>query len=486
MSSSPLAWLRQQLTVVEMALAGALLLLCSLAGLLGVGLLYTGLAPSPPPAAEMAAQPPPTATLVPPTPTPQPSPSPTATTAPPAPTDPTPPPTRVIKANQINESKIGEVITFVEQWRGLTLPDGVPTDFLTRDELQEQWRQRSFDQSVIDTLRKQQAFYIATGLIDPEVDLVEIAVDNQARAVLGYYNPDEQKMYIIAESVNMFAREEMTFAHEYTHALQDYHFDLNRLTADHLSNDAALAARALAEGDAQLVEALFTRQNINQDELAYDGYRYIFETAAELEGVSPALGALAYFPYSGGEYFVRYLFVQGNQSWELVNRAYRNPPVSSAQIIHPEKYLAGEQPAAVSLPDLSAALGQGWREVDRDVLGEMGLLVWLLDGLPPSRAQNGAAGWAGDGYTLWVDDNDRRLLALQTVWESTPEAEEFFGTFVTYTVLPGRNQSLREETATYIWSSDLGLILLERQENRVLIIIAPDQPTLEAARGQFQ
>jgi hypothetical protein len=293
----------------------------------------------------------------------------------------------------------------------LALPEKLPLNFLTRRQLREQWQRGSVEREVLEVVEKQQQFYAAMGLIEPEVDLVQAALDTQNSLVLGYYDHEERMMYVIADSVNMFAQEEMTFAHEYVHALQDYHFGIGALLDRNVSADAQLAARALPEGDARLLEDLFTSENITQDQLHYTVYRYLFQEHLELEGVSPALGIFTYFPYTAGEFFVIYLYLSGGFSWDSVNQAYQNPPVSTEQVMHPEKYLAGEMPVDILLPDMGPALGGSWREIDRNVLGEARFLVWLIDQVEADQVITNAAGWGGDSYTLWLDNDGQRLLA---------------------------------------------------------------------------
>lgn len=398
---------------------------------------------------------------------------------------PLPTATYVVAPALINKDKIAEIIKFVEKQRQLSLPTEIPLKFLTRRQLQEQWRDSSFDVATLEAVQTQQEFYRILGLIEPDVDLVEAAFDSQTDILLGYYTPKEKAMVIIAESVNMFAEEEMTFAHEYVHALQDYHFDLNNIITEDRSGDALLAARSLPEGDARLVEELFTRENIGQDELDYNIYRYLFQEHPPLKGVSPALGIFTYFPYTAGEYFVIYLFIQGNYSWDLVNQAYYTLPVSSEQVMHPEKYLAGEVPIPITLPDLAPALGSSWREIDRDVWGEAGFLVWLIDEVDDQTAINGAAGWDGDTYTLWVDQTDRRLLTESSLWASNAEATEFSEAFKVYMNLRGRQAYPAAGEGLTIWEYEEGVTLLSRVERRVLLIIAPDRATLDSVRSQF-
>jgi hypothetical protein len=429
---------------------------------------------------------PPAALVSTPTPTPTATRRPTAVLPPAQDTPaPTPVPTYAVSPEQINERKIREITEFVEQWRELSLPSPLPLEFLTRTQLRDEWAADSYERETIEAIQTQQAFYRAMGLIEPDIDLLAVALEAQSAGIMGYYTPDEKIMVIIAESVNMFAEEEMTFAHEYTHALQDYHFDLSSFFDSETSADAQLAARSLPEGDARLVQDLFTMENISSDQLDYTVYRYLFQENFQQEGVSPALGIFTYFPYSAGEYFAIYLFIEGNYSWDKVNAAYRHPPLSTEQVMHPEKYLADEQPVLIHLPDLMPVLGTDWRELDRNVLGEAGFLVWLIDQTDDQIAIDGAAGWGGDAYSLWVDGENRPLLVELSQWDSQAEAVEFTHAFTQYMTTRTGDQPATADDSTAVWSTAAGPTLLSRIDNRALIIVAPDTNTLAEVHRQF-
>jgi len=389
--------------------------------------------------------------------------------------EPTPTATYAVAPEFINKDKIAEISRYVEQVRQLSLSEQLPTKFLTRAQFVEEWKSNSVDRALIEAAETQFQLYVALGLIDPEIALAEITEDHQTRSLMGYYTPDDKTMYIIADSVNMFAQEEMTFAHEYVHALQDQYFDLGRILAMDGSADALLAARSLPEGDARFVENLFTMQNVTRDQLQYGAYRYMLNQPPALEGVSPALGIFTFFPYTAGEYFVIYLFIEGGFSWDKVNEAYKNPPISSEQVIHPEKYLAGEQPVNVTLPDLSPALDEGWRELGQNVLGEVGLWVWLIDQVEePEMVIDAAAGWDGDRYSLWMNDTGQHLFVQVSVWESTAEANEFFE--IATSTLHGRhsNATTKAEDGLQTWEYEDGITQLRwRGNNQVTLIIAP-------------
>ena len=394
--------------------------------------------------------------------------------------------TYVVSAEFTNKDKIKDILGFVEEWRELSVPQEIPIVFLTRDQFSSQWQDEAFDVEILEAVKKQQEFYIVMGLLEPDVDLVQAAYDSRTDIILGYYTPDEKIMYVIAESVNMFAQEEMTFAHEYVHALQDAHFDLSTIYNHNRSGDALLAARSLPEGDARLVEDLFAMQNITSDQLEYTVYRYLFEDHPELEGVSPALGVFTYFPYTAGEYFAIYLFIEGGFTWDLVNKAYSNPPVSSEQVMHPEKYLAGDMPIDIPMPDLTHILGSDWYELDRDVLGEAGFLVWLYDQIEDERIVTSVDGWGGDSYSLWVDDNGKRVLVEASVWETETDATEFSVAFNQYMDLrEGELRTHYAEEGAIFWEHDEDITLLIRSGNKVLIVIAPNKDILNDIRNQF-
>ena len=117
-----------------------------------------------------------------------------------------------------------------------------------------------------------------------------------------------------------------------------------------------------------------------------------------------ALDRYAAFPYREGTQFVLYLWWKGG--WEQVNKAYADPPKTTEQILHPERYLAHDEPLGLKLPDLSDKLGDGWKQVDDSVFGEFDVYNYLRtktddDAGPPRKA---ADGWAGGRMAVYADE----------------------------------------------------------------------------------
>ena len=133
------------------------------------------------------------------------------------------------------------------------------------------------------------------------------------------------------------------------------------------------------------------------------------------------------FPYTAGLSFVQSL--QASGGWDAVNGAFREPPASTEQVLHPEKYASHEAPVDVTLPaDLPTKLGQGWSKGLEDTLGEFQLKVWLdqvAAGSGGPSADAAAAGWGGDRVMLLDGPNGARAIALKTAWDTPADASEF-------------------------------------------------------------
>jgi hypothetical protein len=149
--------------------------------------------------------------------------------------------------------------------------------------------------------------------------------------------------------------------------------------------------------------------------------------------------------------------------------------------------MAHDAPRAVTLPDLRQPLGEGWREVDRNTLGEIGLLAWLMDHLDQATAAEGAAGWGGDTYTLWMDEQGHQVLAVKSVWDAPGEATQFYQTFGDYVTRRslGVPRLTLDEAGRRLWEYDGRAIFLARAGDGVLIVLAPDRATLDRVRSAF-
>ncbi len=234
-------------------------------------------------------------------------------------------------------------------------------------------------------LRRQGRLLAWVGMLPPATDLRAVLLAFSASVAGGFYAPLEGRVFRV-EVPGGFdppaASEEAVLLHELCHALQDQNGILLRLSLalrDH--DDAAFALAALLEGEALFAE-LLDRELRTGEPPPGPG-----ELAGEFD-----LRALAAEHPEVPRYFREGLALRYLAGYRLVFEArvvrglgrewlWSRPPLSSAQVLHPERLLdGGEAGRALDLTLPDGFVPSGCRELARNRLGELGLRIWLEEG----------------------------------------------------------------------------------------------------------
>jgi hypothetical protein len=363
--------------------------------------------------------------------------------------------------------------------RGLQPRSQVPLRFLDQPALQRYFVDR-FNQDYLPSERESdQKLLVTLGLVSQSESVTQILLDVLTEQVIGVYNQDDKAMYLVTNDTGQFgAEEKTTFAHEFTHALQDQYFDLTTLAPKHPDNDdRALAIQALTEGDAVLIQRLWAQEKLSQDELTQLGQS---GSSSKLISAPSFLRDQLLFPYSDGFNFVRQMYQSGG-GYAGVDDVFRNPPDSTAQILHPEKYRGHTRPTEVSLPDLSqGSLGDGWREINSNVLGELDIRLMLSQLTDSAHGVRGSGGWAGDRWEL-LEKDGHQALVVSTVWDTPNDASNFFQTWAM--AMKNRFPMATEEESSatrQALTSPTTATDLRRNGANVLAVISFDRPTADA------
>lgn len=264
------------------------------------------------------------------------------------------------------------------------------------------------------------------GYIPPGTDLVQIYIEVLTEQVLGFYALDRKVLFLISEQESLTASDELTLAHEVTHALQDQHYDLKGMfDRAGNENDLVMAIQALAEGDAVLTSLLYGREFMTTAQLLEAFQSDMAVGSSVLDSAPLVVRRELLFPYTSGIDFLAEWYTQGR--WEAVDRVWRNPPQSTEQILHPEKYQAGDAPIPVTAPDLAPVLGPEWRQLEENTNGELDWNILIEQYVDAATANEAAAGWGGDRFRLLRRDSDGALVfAARTAWDTELDAQQFY------------------------------------------------------------
>jgi hypothetical protein len=386
----------------------------------------------------------------------------------------------------VSEGAYDEVELRVADLRELDSLREVERVTFTRYRLEEYLTEAYQREEYVAEMKATEKLYRVLGLIDEDYDLVENEIEALREYAAGLYDSEKEEIYLILDRYTSDLWLEVTFSHEFTHALQDQHFDLDALHDQSPTMDSRLALQALIEGDATLVMVEYAFEYLF--EMSFDRSE-LLEAIQEVEQgeydeAPTVVRETAWFPYDQGLVFVAALAERGG--WERVNQAFRSPPQSTEQVMHPDKYLSGEVGHAPDVGNLSEALGPAWAELIRDVLGELYVRVYLERELGSEEALMAAEGWEGDrGVFLVNEDEGRYAWVHRLSWDSVDNADEFCSLYVTFMTRAGSGCTTHSDEQHRWWEDEDQITYLGQSGQETLLVLASDWETVDLVVGAF-
>jgi hypothetical protein len=292
-----------------------------------------------------------------------------------------------------------------------------------------------------DEIERARVIYGALGLLDTEEDLRSMFAGVLGEQVIGYYDPETGRLVIREEVMSGLTgslgseqtqEARLVLVHELVHALQDQRLGLGESYQKERTSDADNAFRSVVEGDATLamLAHAFRQQGIplsaataRIEQMGNNLDLNALVRGEKLDDAPAILRVTLIAPYLRGLQFIA--AVQGRGGWPAVNNAHRRPPISSEQVLHPDKYFAREPGEAIAVQDNSELLAAGFTRVAEDTLGELELAVYLGQQSPSGTAYEAAEGWAGDHLVIYRRGEDAAVV-WWTTWDNDRDADEAF------------------------------------------------------------
>ncbi len=325
---------------------------------------------------------------------------------------------------------IQETASDVSERRDLPLITPIVAVSFTEDELRERVRISLNDDYPAQDIRGDTATLVVMGFAAPDLDLRQTYLDIFAEQIGGFYDPEDQQLVLVQREGGDPNIEHIVVEHELVHALQDQSFGLAALEDFGFDDtDVETALRSLIEGDASFFNVMTMAgdfiSDVSEFPLGNGGALSPAEPESAMASAPDLVARSIIFPYIQGAAFVQAL--HASDGYRAVNTAYRSrPPLSTEQILHPERYLsvAPDWPTALTLPSLEGLLPAGNEMVDEDTLGELGVLSWL-EGVGGQDVVGTPLGWGGDRYATYVLPDGSVLFTWLTTWDTPDDAQRF-------------------------------------------------------------
>lgn len=393
------------------------------------------------------------------------------------------------QAPQGGTTLLARIATAVEKLRGLTFSKEVKPELLTDEQLAARVEEEFRKDSPRAEVDQDDAVLTALGLLGPRDDLFGILLGVQREQVAGFYDT-KKKVLVVGggDTKNPTPLDQVLLAHEYVHALTDQRFDLERFDrlVDANKDDEAFAYLALVEGDATVMMFRYAQEYLTPSQQADVDREAASGSTDKLLAAPAIIRQSLLFPYQRGQEFVASLLSSGGVP--ALDKAYRDPPTSTEQILHVSKYLSRrDEPTAVDMPDLAPAMGSGWKELEGGGIGEFDLQMLIDQYLSSGEARDAAAGWDGGRYVA-AESSKGTVVASETVWDSVSEARQAASALERW--LPARygnkGADVRIQGATGRgWESSEGAGAVTRNGTRILLVVGPDRASVDRARGAF-
>jgi hypothetical protein len=390
----------------------------------------------------------------------------------------------VDRSNGLNDSELDAVVARgmarVEHVRELEFEQTVPVEVVSREEFASNSGNRTY--STADVLH-QNTKWEAMLMIGEDTNALAVQQQNRASSVGGYYSPSEERIVIVSENTTSPKMDEVTLAQELFHALQDQQFNLSRY--DYSTQESHNANDGIVEGDGNYVDYLYEQEC----EDGSWGECLMPQASGGGGGADLHIGlyVVTFQPYSDGPNFVKQ--IHEASGWDAVNAVYENPPASTEQTIHPEKY-ESDAPTDVEFTDTSNdewnVLDMGDGSVDYATYGEAGFASMFWYASYAASAEAGAAtnvavpyrdffntnangetdptdpynynfspsaGWDGDKLYPYVNASsaatNETAFVWKTVWDSEADADEFATAYVDLLEHHGA-ESVDDRANTYV------------------------------------
>lgn len=325
--------------------------------------------------------------------------------------------------------QIDAIVKSISEITGLPEKHAVPYGRMSKHQLRQFLNKRIKKSLKPEEIYADELALKMFGFVPQDFDLRKSTIDLLTEQAAAFYDYDEKKLFLMEESSGI--GDSVTLAHELTHALADQHFHLNNFMDDTpASDDENLAHSAVVEGEATWVMIAYNLKQSGQTPVPTpEMIRAMSDSGQSSMTDFPVLRqAPLYiqqsllFPYSYGATFFDAVYRKlGKKAFAEV---FMNPPVDSAQIIHPERYFAHEKPVRPDLPALPSKAGE---VITDGSVGEFDHQMLIREYAGEDEANSLAPHLRGGQFKIVTAGEEHKpVLEYSSEWDSPESAIRFY------------------------------------------------------------
>jgi hypothetical protein len=330
-------------------------------------------------------------------------------------------------------NEIDSLLKELEDITGFQTHHRVPAQIISRDKVKDFLEKRMKESVSPEEVRVESLTLKKFGLVPQDFDLAQNTVDLLTEQAAAFYDFHRKKLYITDWTPS--ANREPALVHELAHALADQNVHLEKFIREgRKSDDGSLARLAVMEGQASWLMAEYLARKSGQTLSSSPGMLDMMARSIEsgagqfplFESEPLYIQRTLVFPYTKGMLFQNAVFEKMGQRG--FSEVFRRPPVSSAQVLHPERYFSGVEPARPALPELDGA--HGYKRIAEGSFGELDHAVLLEQSSGPDQSKELATHCRGGAYALLEHHSPERVVLLYAAeWDDAAAALRYFAMY---------------------------------------------------------
>jgi hypothetical protein len=413
---------------------------------------------------------------------------------------------------------VDEILGFASKDTLFPIKHEVKRRLVSRDEVESYVVKHTSEDEDARRLRRSELVLKKFGLLPRDFDLGTFLVALLKEQVAGYYDPKTRTVNLL-DWVNA-EQQKPVLAHELTHALQDQSFNLEKymkpidsdlvrkkeITAQDIENDEVSTTRqAVVEGQAMAVlvdymlepMGLSLKDSPQMVQSLKDGMLAGTADSVQFHNAPIYMKEALTFPYRYGIDFIANLLVKGGKEKAFAD-LFKNPPLTTRQIMEPQTYLTGEHLPPMTVPDLRQ-LFKNYDRFDVGAVGEFDVAILVDQYAGPEISNKMYPHWRG-GYYCAVrpkgDANGALGLLYASRWSNPEKAANFAAIYASalgkrYTHLrdtpengKDNEPAIKTEAPDHlngkrVWLTEDGAVVIEAKGDTVLVTESLDQPTTD-------
>jgi len=415
---------------------------------------------------------------------------------------------------------VDDILKFASKETGLPIKQAVKRRLTSRDEVADFVQKNMAKDKDAERFRRSELVLKKFGLLPRDFNMQKFLVALLREQVAGYYDPKTKYVNLL----NWIdpAQQRPVLAHELTHALQDQSFNLRKWmasedpadrkspTAAEIQNDEIGTVRqAVVEGQATAVLVDYMLAPTGQSILASPqivealkaGMLVGTADSVQMHNAPNFIREALTFPYRYGLDFEVALLTKVGPS-KAYQETFKNPPVSTRQIMEPDTYLSGERIPPLPLPDLKHIF-KNYNRVDIGSIGEFDVAMLIDQYAGVEAAHKLYPHWRGGYYYAARPKGDPQAalgLFYLSRWANGEHASEFAAIYAkalwkryrhVHGVGEGETKPLDDVstlvtlTGRHSWLTEEGPVVIDVHEDMVLVAESLDEPTSESLDETF-